>query len=301
MMSESDMSKTGTMPHGAIETTAESAFCDSNHTVVIRASRGWSSLGLYDLWEYRELFYFLIVRELQGAYRQTALGMSWLLLRPLVNMVVLSVIFGGLVQVPSDGLPYPLFSLAALLPWGYFSNAVMRASGSLVQNMHVISKVYFPRMVIPLAGAISGLVDFGFSFVVFLGMLLIYRMPLRIEMLWAPVFLLVAMAFALTAGLWLATLSVKYRDVAFAINFLLQALMYASPVIYPVSLVPEKLKFWYQLNPMTGVIQGFRWSLLGSGEAPGSVFFLSIGLLLLALIGGAYVFRRAERTIVDIL
>ena len=298
MISENEMRQSDTIPERIIIATNK---YDSPHTVVIRPSRGWSSLSLHDLWEYRELLYFLIVREIQGAYRQTALGISWLLLRPVVNMVVLSIVFGSLVQVPSDGLPYPLFSLAALLPWGYFSNAVMRAAGSLVQNLHVISKVYFPRMIIPVAGVMSGLVDFGFSLIVFLGMLLIYRMPLRIEMLWAPVFLLVAMAFALAAGLWLATLSVKYRDVSFAVNFLLQALMYASPVIYPVSLVPEKLKFWYQLNPMTGVIQGFRWSLLGSGEAPGSIFFLSISLLFLALVSGAYIFRRTERTIVDIL
>jgi len=270
-------------------------------TIVIQATRGWSSLGLRGLWEYRELLYFMVWREIQGRYRQTALGMSWLFLRPVVNMVVLSLVFGGLVKVPSDGLPYPLFSLAALLPWGYFSNAVGRAAGSLVENMHVISKVYFPRMVVPLAGTLSGLVDFGASFVIFLLMMLIYRMPLRWEMLWLPALLLVALLFAIAVGLWLATLSVKYRDVSFAINFLLQALMYASPVVYSVSLVPERWRFIYKLNPMTGVIQGFRWALLGSGEAPGGVFLVSVGVILLALISGAYVFRRTERTIVDIL
>ncbi len=270
-------------------------------TIVIQPSRGWSSLGLKDLWEYRELLYFTVWREIQGRYRQTALGMSWLFLRPVVNMLVLSLVFGGLVKVPSDDLPYPLFSLAALLPWGYFSQAVTRAASSLVDNKHVISKVYFPRMVVPLAGAVSGLVDFGASFVVFLGMLLIYHMPLRPEMLWLPGLVLVALIFALAVGLWLATLSVKYRDVSFAVNFLLQALMYASPVIYPVSLVPERLRFAYQLNPMTGVIQGFRWALLGSGQAPGEMFFASVGIVLLALISGAFIFRRTERTIVDVL
>ncbi len=270
-------------------------------TIVIQPSRGWSSLGLKDLWEYRELLYFMVWREIQGRYRQTALGMSWLFLRPVVNMLVLSLVFGGLVKVPSDDLPYPLFSLAALLPWGYFSQAVTRAASSLVDNKHVISKVYFPRMVVPLAGAVSGLVDFGASSVVFLVMLLIYRMPLRLEMLWLPVLVLVALTFALAVGLWLATLSVKYRDVSFAVNFLLQALMYASPVIYPVSLVPERLRLAYQLNPMTGVIQGFRWALLGSGEAPAAMFFASVGVILLAMVSGAYVFRRTERTIVDIL
>lgn len=270
-------------------------------TLVIEASRGWASLGLRDLWEYRELAYFLVWREIHGVYRQTALGMSWLFLRPVINMLVLTFVFGGLVKVPSDDLPYPLFSLSALLPWGYFSSAVMRAARSLVENMHVISKIYFPRMVIPLAGAVSGLIDLGASFIVFLLVLLVYRMPMRLEMLWLPAMVLVALAFALAVGLWLATLSVKYRDVSFAVNFLLQALMYASPVIYPISLVPEPLQLVYQLNPMTGVIQGFRWALLGSGEAPGSMFFLSIGIILLLLISGAYVFRRTERTIVDIL
>ena len=270
-------------------------------TVVIKPSRGWSSLGLKDLWEYRELLYFMVWREIQGRYRQTALGTSWLLLRPVVNMVVLSLVFGQLLKVPSDDLPYPLFSLAALLPWGYFSNAVGRAANSLVENMYVISKVYFPRMIIPLAGAISGLVDFIFSFIVFLGILLFYHMPLRLETLWLPALIFVALMFALAVGLWLATLSVKYRDVQFAVNFLLQALMYASPVIYSINVVPEKLQFFYQLNPMTGVIQGFRWALLGSGEAPGGVFFLSAGVILVGLVSGAYVFRRTERTIVDIL
>ena len=274
---------------------------DSIPTVVVQPSRGWSSLGLRDLGEYQELIYFLVWRKIKGTYRQTALGFSWLFLQPVVNMVVLSLVFGGLIKVPSDGLPYPLFSLAALLPWGYFSAAVTRSANSLVEDIQLISKVYFPRMVMPLAGTMSGLVEFGASFIVFMGMLLFYRMPLRLEMLWLPSFLLIVVIFALAVGLWLATLSVKYRDVSLGIQFLIQALMYASPVIYPVSLVPEGLRFFYQLNPMTGVIQGFRWALLGSGQAPGGVFFVSLVFLLLLLISGAYVFRRTERTIVDIL
>lgn len=271
------------------------------NAVVIQPSSGWSSLGLGDLWEFRELTYYLVVREIQGVYRQTALGMSWIFIRPVINMLLLTLVFGGLVKVPSDNLPYPLFSLAALIPWGYFSNAVMRTSRSLVDNTQVISKVYFPRMILPMAAAVSGLVDLGAAFIVFLVAFAIYRMPLRLEMLWLPALVLVAWAFALAVGLWLATLSVKYRDVSFAVNFLLQALMYASPVIYSVSLVPEPLQFIYHLNPMTGVIQGFRWCLLGSGETPGTMFFFSIGIIVLALISGAYIFRRTERTIVDVL
>ncbi len=269
--------------------------------VLIRPARGWSSLGLHDLWEYRDLLGLLVGREISGRYRQTALGMSWLFLRPVLNTLLLSLTFGALVRVPSDGLPYPLFSLAALLPWGYFSNAATRASSSLVDNMQVISKVYFPRLVIPLAAIGSGLVDFGASFLIFVVALLLYRMPLRIEMLWLPALLLVAAAFALAVGLWLATLSVKYRDVAFAINFLMSALMYASPVIYPVSMVPERFRPLYYLNPMTGVVQGFRWALLGSGAPPGGPFFASLGIIGLLLVSGAFVFRRTERTIVDVL
>lgn len=271
------------------------------HSLVIESTRGWASLGLRDVWEYRELLGFLIWREVQGVYRQTALGITWLFLRPLVNVILLTFVFGTIVNVPSDDVPYPLFSLAALLPWGFFSNAVQRAARSLVDNMHVISKVYFPRLVVPIAGATSGLMDFGASLVILFLAMLAYRMPFRIEVLWLPAYLLVALAFALGLGLWLATLSVKYRDVSFAVNFLLQALMYASPVIYPISMVPEPFQVIYQLNPMSGVIQGFRWSLYGSGEPPGLIFLISIGLTLLALISGAFIFRRTERTVVDIL
>lgn len=269
--------------------------------LVIESTQGWASLGLAEVWEYRELLAFLIWREIQGVYRQTALGISWLFLRPLANVILLTIVFSTIVNVPSDDVPYPLFSLAALLPWGFFSNGVQRASRSLVDNMHLISKVYFPRLVVPIAGAASGLVDFGASLVILFAAMLIYQMPLRIQMVWIPLYLVVALGFALAVGLWLATLSVKYRDVTFAVNFLLQALLYMSPVIYPVSMVPEPLQFLYQLNPMTGVIQGFRWSLYGSGEPSGWTFLLSIGLTLMGLISGAFIFRRTERTVVDIL
>ena len=268
----------------------------------IEASRGWSSLGLRDLWDYRELLFFLSWRELQGTYRQTALGMgAWIFLRPILNVLVLSVVFGRIVKVPTDGMPYPLFSLSALLPWSFFSNAVQRSSRSLVDNMHIISKVYFPRMVIPIAGTSSGLTDFGASILVFLVLLMVYRMPLRLEMLMIPLFLLISFLFSLAIGLWLATLSVKYRDVAFAVTFFLQAFMYISPVVYPVSMVPASVLWLYRLNPMTSVIEGFRWALLGSASTPGPWIIVSVALVLAALITGAFVFRRAERTAVDLL
>jgi len=271
------------------------------HQIIIEPSRGWSSLGLEELWEYRELVFFTIKREIQGAYRQTALGASWLFLRPIVSTIILSLTFGLLVKVPSDGFPYPLFSLAALLPWGFFNQAVQRSANSLVQNMHIISKVYFPRLVVPLAGVLSGLVDFTASMIVFFVALLLYQMPLRVEMLTIPLFLLIAVIMALGVGLWLATLSVKYRDVNFAVTFLLQALMYLSPVIYPISIVPEPLRFVYQLNPMTGVIQGFRWALLGDLPPDWGIFMLSVLIAILGMVSGAYIFRRTERTIVDLL
>jgi len=276
---------------------------DTLATTVIEPTRGWASLGLRDIWEYRELLMLLVWREIKGAYRQTALGVSWLFLRPILNVLVLTLVFGMLVKVPSNDLPYALFSLSALLPWGYFSNAVLRSAGSLVQNMEIISKVYFPRMIIAVAGVLSGLVDLAASFIVFVVFMLIYRVPLRIEMLWLPGFILAAVLMALTVGLWLATLSVRYRDVSFAVNFLLQALMYLSPVIYPISSVPEKLVFFYQLNPMAGIIDGFRWALLGptAGSPPGTTFWISMGIMSVLLVLGAFVFRRTERTIVDVL
>ena len=278
-----------------------SAQADAFNGLIIQPSKGWSSLGLKDLWEYRELGFFLVSREIKSIYRQTALGMSWLFIRPILNMVLLSVVFGYLIKVPSDGVPYPLFSLSALIPWGYFSNAVLRASRSLVDNTQVVSKVYFPRMLLPLASVVSGLVDMAAALIVFLVALLLYRMPLRIEMLTLPLFIMVAIAFAMAFGLWLATLSVIYRDVTFAITFILQALMYASPVIYPMSIIPPQLQKLYALNPMTGVIVGFRWALLGSGEPPGWLFVISVAIIAVALVSGAYVFRRTERKIVDVL
>ncbi|MGE3886257.1 MAG: ABC transporter permease [Vicinamibacterales bacterium] len=269
--------------------------------MIIEPSRGWASLGLRELWERRELLYFLIVREIRGAHRQTALGLAWIFLRPIIYMALLSLVFGRVVRVPSDGVPYPLFALAGLLPWTFFSNAVTKGARSLVDNLHLISKVYFPRLMIPTAGAASGIPDFAASFVVFLLVLTYYGLPMRLEMLAVPLLFLVTLAFALAAGFWLATLSVRYRDVSFAIAFLLQALMYASPVIYPVSLVPQSAVVLYQLNPMSAIIQGFRWALLGSADPPGLMAVGAGMVVALSLVSGAYVFRRTERSVVDVL
>lgn len=269
--------------------------------LTIRRSSGWSTLRLRDVWEYRELLLFLVWRDIQSHYRQTALGMTWLILRPIVNVFVLSVVFGRFLNVPSEGVPYPLFSLAAMLPWSYFSNSVSRATHSLIGNMHVISKIFFPRLIIPLSATLSGLVDFAATFVIFILAILVFDFPLRWSMLAMPLFLLLAMGFALGVGLWLATLAVKYRDVQFALGFMLQVLMYASPVIYSTTLVPEALQPVYNLNPMTGVIEGFRWAFLGIGQPPGGMFVVQWAIVLVLMVSGAYVFRRTERTVVDIL
>ena len=274
---------------------------EDQFALIIKPGRGWASLGLGDIWEYRELLYFIVWREVKGMYRQTALGVSWLFLRPLILMVIFSIVFGWLIRVPTDGIPYPLFALAALLPWGFFSQSVSRAARSLVDATEIISKVYFPRMVMTLASVGSALLDLAASFGVLLVALLFYRMPLRWEMLLLPLFTLLALGSAIAMGLWVATLSVKYRDVSFGIHFILQAMMYASPVVYPASLVPERFRFIYHLNPMASVIEGFRWALLGNTDPPGIAFAAAVVITLLGLLSGAYVFRRTERTIVDIL
>ena len=225
------MNSTSSAPPKTNLSTKETQEFPVESSQVIQPSKGWDSLGLRDLWEYRELLYFMVWREISGAYRQTALGISWLFLRPVINMFLLTLVFGWLVQVPSDDIPYPLFSLAALLPWGFFSNAVLRASRSLVENMHVISKVYFPRMVIPIAGSLSGLIDFAASLLILMVALLIYQYPLRVEMLWLPGLLLVSLAFSLAVGLWLATLSVRFRDVflvVFAVFVICLRILYGT-------------------------------------------------------------------------
>lgn len=271
------------------------------HQVVIEPTRGWSSLGLRDVWEYRELLYFMLWRDVKGKYRQMALGPLWIVLKPLFSMFIFSLVFGGLAKLPSDGLPYPIFSYSAVLPWGFFSGAVSMAAGSLVSNMHLISKVYFPRMVVPISGVISGIVDLAVSFVILLFMMLFFGIMPTWAMITVLLFVLLAVATALAIGLWLATLAVKFRDVNFAVGFMLTAWQYLSPVVYPSSMVPERWQFLYHLNPMTNVIDGFRWALLGSAAPPIIPLVISSSLVLVALVTGAFNFRRTERTIVDIL
>lgn len=267
---------------------------------VIEPSRGSSTLKLSELWEYRELLYFLIWRDIKVRYKQTTLGAAWAIIQPFTTMVVFSMFFGGLAKIPSEGIPYPIFSYAALLPWTFFANGMRHASNSLVGSAHLITKVYFPRLVAPLSSVLAGLLDFAIAFVVLLGMMLFYEVPPTGAMIWLPPFLLLALVTALGVGLWLSALNVRYRDVGFVVPFLTQVWLFATPVAYPSSLLSEPWRTLYGLNPMVGVVEGFRWALLG-GNPPGPMLGLSAIVAVLLLVGGAYYFRRMEKTFADVV
>jgi lipopolysaccharide transport system permease protein len=268
---------------------------------IYEPTHGWSSLRLGDLWHYRELLYFLTWRDIKIRYKQTALGVAWVVLQPLITVVIFSVIFGRLAKLPSDGIPYPVFSYAALLPWGLFSGALQRAGTSLVTNANLITKVYFPRLVIPVSAVAAGLVDFVISFAVLLGLMLYYRIVPTWKICAVPLFVLLAILTTLAVSLWLSSLNVQYRDVQYMIPFLIQAWMYASPVAYSVGLIPTGLwRIVYGLNPLAGVIQGFRWALLG-GNPPDELMALSVTIVILLLMSGLYYFRRMERTFADVV
>ena len=273
--------------------------------IIIEPSRGWISLQIRALWQYRELLYFLVWRDLKVRYKQTALGIGWIILQPLISMVIFSFLFGGLLEVPSGGVPYPLFVYSGLLPWNYFANSLNRSSTSLVNNQNLITKVYFPRLVVPISGVLSGLVDFFVSFIVLIVLMFIFKFYPTPYAIFLPGFLLLAIITALGFGLWLSALNVRYRDVNYITPFLIQIWMYLTPVIYPVTIIPEKFRFLLALNPMTGVVEGFRWALLGEQLAdvqpPGSVFLLSIVISLLVLVSGTIYFRRTERKFADII
>ncbi len=267
----------------------------------IEPSRGWISLGLRDLWEYRELLYFLVWREIKIRYKQTVLGGAWVIIQPLITMMIFTIIFSHFAKIPSDGIPYPIFAYTALLPWNYFASAFGRSGNSLLGDAHLIEKVYFPRLILPLCAVAAPLVDFLFSFVVLLGMIFWFGITPTWGVLALPFLLLLALLTALSIGLWLAPLNVRYRDVVHMIPFLIQIWMYASPVVYPVSMIPERWRLLYSLNPMVGVIEGFRWALLGKATAVFDVIAVSGAVVLLLLWGGAIYFRRTERTFADVV
>jgi lipopolysaccharide transport system permease protein len=270
-------------------------------SVVVQPSTSWLDLDLKAIWQYRELLYFLVWREVKVRYKQTVLGAAWAVLQPLMTMAIFTVIFGVFVNVPSDGLPYPLFALAALLPWTYFSEAMTRSSISLVGDAQLIRKVYFPRLIMPLAAVVSPGVDFLLAFILLLGMIAWYGLSPTWGIFLLPGFLLLGLVTALAVGLWLSALNVRYRDVRHTVPFLTQCWMYASPVAYPVSVVPEGWRALYGLNPMAGVIEGFRWGLLGKESPDIGVMTVSAIAVIGLLIGGLIFFQHMEQTFADVI
>lgn len=261
----------------------------------------WWALPFGELWNYRELLYFFIWRDIKVRYKQTAIGAAWAVLQPFLTMLIFSLFFGKLAHIPSQGLPYPIFYYSALLPWMYFAAALQNATNTIVENQRLITKVYFPRLDLPLSSVLSGLVDFGISFLMFVAMMVYYGIRPTPALLWLPAFLLFAVLTALGVGLWLAALNAMYRDVRYVLPFLVQFWMFASPVAYPASLVPAKWRWLYGLNPMAGVIEGFRWSLTGNGEAPGRLVFISAVAVLAVLLGGIAYFQKMETVIADVV
>jgi lipopolysaccharide transport system permease protein len=286
-----------------LETATISAASENPDTpvLVIRPAGGGSALDLSDLWRYRELIGFLTWRDISVRYKQTALGAAWAILQPFFTMVVFSVFFGRLGRIPSDGIPYPLFTFCALLPWQLFAYALSESSNSLVANQSLVTKVYFPRLVIPLASTLSGLVDFAIALVVFAGMLVFYRVTPTPAIAFLPAFVALALLAAISVGLWLSALNVQYRDVRYTLPFLTQFWLFATPIAYPSSMIPERWRALYGLNPMAGVVEGFRWALLGLPRPSFALMSVSAVVVLLLLAGGLSYFRAMERTFADTL
>jgi lipopolysaccharide transport system permease protein len=274
-----------------------------NETPIVRiqARSAWLALDLGELWAYRELLYFFVWRDIKVRYKQTVIGAAWAVLQPVLTMIVFSLFFGKLAKIPSQGLPYPIFYYSALLPWMYFATAMQGATNIVVDNQRVITKIYFPRVVLPIASVLSGLLDFAISFVVFLVMMAYYRIMPMASVIWLPAFLLLAVLTALGVGLWLSALNALYRDVRYVVPFLVQFWMFASPVAYPSSLVPERWRWLYGLNPMAGVIEGFRWALTGHGQPPGILLAASSGAVLVLVFSGLIYYPAVEGTMADVV
>jgi lipopolysaccharide transport system permease protein len=270
--------------------------------VLIKPVSGWVSIDLGELWRYRELMYFFVWRDLKVRYKQTILGVLWAILQPIMTMVVMSIIFGRVAKIPTNDIPYPIFAYSALLPWLYFSGGMSRAAGSMVGSAGLITKVYFPRLIVPVSGVIGGLPDLLLSFIVLIGLMIYYSMYPTIHVIWLlPLLIVLATITALGVGLWLAAVNVRYRDVRYIVPFLTQFWMYLTPVIYPADLLSKKWQILYGLNPMVGVVEGFRWALLNQGSPPGPLVALSAVMSLLLFITGAMFFRRMERTFADVV
>ena len=266
-----------------------------------KPSKGWAWPKFRELWEYRELLFFFVWRDIKVRYKQTVLGAAWAIIQPFFTMVIFSLFFGRLANVPSDGLPYPIFSYAALVPWTFFATALTQASNSLVMNANMVKKIYFPRLTLPIATVLAGVVDFALAFLVLIGMMLFYRLAPTINVIWLPLFLLLALVTSLGVSLWLSAMNVQFRDVHYTIPFLTQAWLLITPIAYPSSLLSEPWHTLYGLNPMAGVVEGFRWALLGTDTPPGPMTLVSALVALALFIGGAFYFRRMEQGFADVL
>ncbi len=271
-------------------------------TTHIKATKGWVGLQLGELWQYRELIYFFIWRDIKVRYKQTVLGAAWAILQPLITMVIFTLFFGKLAKMPSDGVPYPIFSYAALVPWTFFSNGVSKASNSLVGGSGMLKKIYFPRMALPIAAVTGGLVDFALAFSVMLLLMVGFGVTPTLNVVWLPFLLVLAWATALGVSLWFTSLNVLFRDIRYVVPFIIQAWMFATPVVYPASLIENPMwRTVYALNPMVGVVEGFRWALLGTDTAPGPLILVSAIVAVVLVVSGAFYFRRMERTFADVV
>ena len=264
-------------------------------------STGWAWPKLRELWEFRELLFFFAWRDIKVRYKQTVMGASWAIIQPFFTMVIFSLFFGRLAKIPSDGVPYPVFSYAALVPWTFFANALTQASNSLVFSANMIKKIYFPRLALPIATVLAGVIDFALAFIVLLGIMLYYGLAPTINVVWLPFFLLLALVTSLGVGLWLSAMNVQFRDVRYTVPFLAQAWLFVTPIAYPSSMLAEPWRTVYGLNPMAGVVEGFRWALLGSGSAPGSMMIASVVVAVTLFVSGAFYFRRMEQSFADVL
>jgi lipopolysaccharide transport system permease protein len=269
---------------------------------IIEPSRGWAAINLRELAQYKEVLYFLIWRDIKVRYKQTLIGVAWAVIQPFMTMVVLAIFLGRLAKVPSDGVPYAIFVFAGLVPWAFFAHGLAQSAGSLVASGQLINKVYFPRLLVPTARVLSGVPDIALSILLLLGLCWYYELrPNPVALLWIPLFLVLALASALAVGLWLSALNAKYRDIQHAVPFMIQLWFFATPIAYPGSLLPERWQLLYGLNPMVGVVEGFRWAFLGTGNPVGLAMLVSSAATLTLLLSGAYFFRRLERTFADVL
>ncbi len=274
---------------------------NNNPVIRIAPTKGWVSLKLRELWEYRELLYFLIWRDVKVRYKQTILGVGWAIIQPFFTMVVFNIFFGKLAKMPSDGIPYPIFTYAGLVPWTFFANGLSKGSNSLVSSANLIKKVYFPRLIIPVSSVLSGIIDFLFAFIILVGMMFYFGISLSVNIIWLPLLLTLSFFASLSVSFWFSALNVQFRDVQYITPFITQIWLFATPIAYPSSLLSEPWRTLYGLNPMVGVVEGFRWALLNTNSAPGPIIIVSSLITVTLLIGGALYFRKMEKDFADVV